>query len=156
MKLKLDYKKKILSLTSDEELKEVLKSLVDLFEYSIEDIKSLNELTAKEKGLLSEKVLDNVVELKEFSYYYDEKVTVWIRNHFTIEAGSQEGADAIAIESIVEPWGIEIDYSEILYEKETTLTPEDNDGFSTIKLFSEGLGKEDRLLCQNGLDDVNA
>lgn len=94
--------------------------------------------------------------MEDFYYYFDEKVVTWRRNSFTIQAESQEQADALAIESIVEPWGIEIDDSEILYETESTLTPEDNDGFSTIILFSEGLGKEDRLLCQNGLDNVNA
>ncbi len=83
MKLKPDYKKRILDLTSNEELKEVLKVLIDHFEYSIEDIKSLSELTAKETALLPEKILHNVIELKKFYYYYDEKVTVWKRNYFT-------------------------------------------------------------------------
>jgi hypothetical protein len=148
MKLKPDYKKRILSLTSDGELKEVLKSLVDHFEYSIEDIESLSELTAKEKGLLSEKVLNNVVELKEFDYYYDEKVTVWIRNHFTIEARSQEDADAIAIENMIEPWGIEVNEADYLYETDEGLSPENNGGKSTIELYSKR--DDDNPLYENG------
>lgn len=146
MRLKPDYKEKILNLTSDEKLKEVLKSLVDHFEYSIEDIKSLSELTGKEKVLLSE-ILNNVVELKKFSYYYDKKVTVWVRNHFSIEAESQEEADEMAIEYMIEPWEIEIDETDYLYETEEGINPENNDGNSTIELYS----KEDHSrLYENG------
>ncbi len=148
MKLKPDYKKRILDLTSNEELKEVLKVLIDHFEYSIEDIKSLSELTAKETALLPEKILHNVIELKKFYYYYDEKVTVWKRNYFTIEAESQEKADAMAIENIIEPWGIEVAEGDYLYETEEGISPENNEGNSTIELYS----KEDRhnLLYENG------
>lgn len=147
MRLKPDYKKRILSLISDEELKEVLKSLVDHFEYSIEDIESLSELTGKEKELLSEKVLNNVVGLKKFFYYYDEKVTIWRRNHFSIEAESQEEADAMAIEYMIEPRGIEVDEGDYLYETEEGISPENNEGNSTIELYS----KEDHSrLYENG------
>lgn len=149
MRLKSDYKKKILSLTSDEELKEVLKSLVDHFEYSIEDIESLNELTAKEKGLLSEKILNNIIKLKEFYYYYYEKVTTWKKNHFTIEAESQEKADAMAIEEMIEPWEIEVDETEYLFDVEESLGPENNNGYSTIGLYSKA--DETNPLYENGI-----
>ena len=84
----------------------------------------------------------------EFYYYYDEKVTVWIRNHFTIEAESQEEADAMAIEDMIEPWEIEVDEANYLYETDEGLSPENNDGKSTIELYS----KEDELnpLYKNG------
>lgn len=148
MKLKPDYKKRILSLTSDEELKETLKTLINHFEYSIEDIKSFSELTAKEKELLTEKILNNIIESKEFYYYYDEKVTIWRRNHFTIEAESQEEADAMAIENMIEPWEIEIDKAEYLSDTDESLSPENNDGNSTIELYSREDGHN--LLYEDG------
>lgn len=84
----------------------------------------------------------------EFYYYYDEKVTVWRRNHFTIEAESREEADAMAIEDMIEPWEIEIDEGDYLFETEEGISPENNDGKSTIELFSE---EDDRNpLYENG------
>ena len=84
----------------------------------------------------------------EFYYYYDEKVTVWIRNHFTIEARSQEDADAIAIENMIEPWGIEVNEADYLYETDEGLSPENNGGKSTIELYSKR--DDDNPLYENG------
>ena len=84
----------------------------------------------------------------KFYYYYDEKVTVWRRNHFTIEAESQEEADAMAIENVIEPWGIEVDEGDYLYETEEGISPENNEGNSTIELYSREDGHN--LLYENG------
>ncbi len=84
----------------------------------------------------------------EFYYYYDEKVTVWRRNHFTIEAESQEKANAMAIENVIEPWGIKIDEGDYLYETEEGISPENNEGNSTIELYSKEDGHN--LLYENG------
>lgn len=72
-----------------------------------------------------------------FYYYYDEKVTTWRRNYFSIEAESQEEANAMAIEDMIEPWEIEIDEAEYLFDAEESLSPENNNGNSTIELYSE-------------------
>ena len=84
----------------------------------------------------------------EFYYYYDEKVTVWRRNHFSIEAESQKEANALAIEDMIEPWGIEVDEADYIFETEEGISPENNDGQSTIELYS----KEDEYnpLYENG------
>ena len=84
----------------------------------------------------------------EFYYYYDEKVTVWRRNHFTIEAESQEKADAMAIEDMIEPWEIEVDEGEYIFETEEGISPENNAGKSTIELYSKE--DEDNPLYENG------
>lgn len=84
----------------------------------------------------------------KFYYYYDEKVTVWRRNHFTIEAESQEEANAKAIEDMIEPWDIEIDDEEYLFDIEEGLSPENNNGYSTIELYSKK--DEHNPLYENG------
>ena len=84
----------------------------------------------------------------KFYYYYDEKVTVWKRNHFSIEAESQEEANAMAIENMIEPWEIEIDETEYLFDTDEELSPENNDGRSTIELYSKANGFEP--LYENG------
>ena len=85
----------------------------------------------------------------EFHYYYDEKVAVWRRNHFTIEAESQKEANAMAVEDMIEPWDIEIDDAEYLFDIQEGLSPENNNGYSTIELYS----KEDEYnpLYENGI-----
>lgn len=84
----------------------------------------------------------------KFYYYYDEKVTVWKRNHFSIEAENQEEANAIAIENMIEPWEIEIDETEYLFDTDGELSPENNDGRSTIELYSKA--NEFEPLYENG------
>lgn len=84
----------------------------------------------------------------EFYYYYDEKVTVWRRSHFAIEAESQEEADAMAVEDMIEPWGIELYDSDYILETEEGISPENNAGKSTIELYSEK--DEDNPLYENG------
>ena len=84
----------------------------------------------------------------KFYYYYDEKVTTWRRNHFSIEAESQEEADAMAIEDMIDPWEIEIDEAEYLFDVEEGLSPENNNGNSTIELYSKA--NENTPLYENG------
>ena len=40
--------------------------------------------------------------METFSYYFDEKVTVWNRNHFTVDAENKEEADQMAKDYILE------------------------------------------------------
>ena len=86
--------------------------------------------------------------METFSYYFDEKVTVWNRNHFTVDAETKEEADKIAKDYILEKdidWDIDIDFSEYLYDTEEKITPEENRGFRTLELYTD----EDELLYVN-------
>ena len=86
--------------------------------------------------------------METFSYYFDEKVTVWNRNHFTVDAETKEEADKIAKDYILEKdidWDIDIDFSEYLYDTEENITPEENRGFRTLELYTD----DDELLYVN-------
>ena len=86
--------------------------------------------------------------METFSYYFDEKVAVWKRNHFTVDAENEEEADKIAKDYILEKdidWDIDIDFSEYLYDTEENITPEENRGFRTLELYTD----DDELLYVN-------
>lgn len=86
--------------------------------------------------------------METFSYYFDEKVTVWNRNHFTVDAETKEEADRIAKDYILEKdidWDIDIDFSGYLYDTVESMTPEENGGSSTLELFTD----ENELLYVN-------
>ena len=87
--------------------------------------------------------------MKKFSYYIDEKVSLWRRSYFSVEADSAEEADQIARESIGEKevnLEFDIDDSEYLYDTEENITPEENGGLSTLELFSD----DETLIYSNG------
>lgn len=77
--------------------------------------------------------------MKEFEFYQDIKVTVWERQRFSVEAESYEQALEIAKE--YQHKDVSCDYpigdSEMLFETEEFLTPEENGGFSTIELYND-------------------
>ena len=72
---------------------------------------------------------------KEFEFTLDEKMTIWNRKEFTIEADTIEEARQKAIELVDN--GEEIDFysSEYLYETENPLEVSKNDGHATIVLM---------------------
>lgn len=73
-------------------------------------------------------------------FYIDEKVTTWRRTWYTVTEDEN-------IVSVVESESLpDIDHSEIIYETEEAMTPEQNSGFSTVEVFSE----EGVLLWSNG------
>lgn len=75
----------------------------------------------------------------EHSYYIDEKVTIWRRTYYSFN-GTEEETQKMLIES-VEGRGHFLDTnmidSEVLYETEELMTPEDNDGQPTMEVFNE-------------------
>lgn len=86
--------------------------------------------------------------METFSYYFDEKVAIWNRNHFTVDAESKEEADQIAKDYILEKdidWDIDITFSEYLYDTSSNLSVEENGGEPTLELYTD----EDELLYVN-------
>jgi hypothetical protein len=84
---------------------------------------------------------------QEFDFYMDEKVVVWNRQKFSIEAENLDEAKA-KVRSMIEeaedfdPWD-----SEILYESMDALPVDKNEGNSTIIIFSENASQ---VVYENG------
>lgn len=72
------------------------------------------------------------------SYYIDEKVTIWRRTYYNVE-GTEEEIKNKLIDQFESkyPTDIEIFDSEILYETEESITPEENNGMPTIEIFND-------------------
>lgn len=78
--------------------------------------------------------------METFSYYFDEKVTMWNRSHFTVDAENKEEADQMAKDYILEKdidWEIDITFSEYLYDTSSNLPVEVNGGSPTLELFTD-------------------
>jgi hypothetical protein len=85
---------------------------------------------------------------EEHMNYIDIKVTVWNRIHFTDDADMQKLVDLIqqiGIDSIYED---ESGFSELetLYDTESSVTPEQNDGEATIEVY-----EKDRYIWNNAI-----
>jgi hypothetical protein len=84
---------------------------------------------------------------QEFDFYMDEKVVVWNRQKFSVEAENLDEAKA-KVRSMIEeaedfdPWD-----SEILYESMDALPVDKNEGNSTIIIFSENASQ---VVYENG------
>ena len=72
---------------------------------------------------------------QEYNFILDEKMTIWNRKEFTIEANTMDEARQKAIELVDN--GDEIDFysSEYIYETENPLELSKNDGHATIVLM---------------------
>ena len=77
--------------------------------------------------------------MTKYSYYIDEKVMIWRREHITIEADSKEEADIIA--SLKTDDGSYIDNSndfEMIYDTEEGVSYKDNNNHTTLELYNDG------------------
>ena len=78
-----------------------------------------------------------------FNFYQDQKSTVWDRHYFSVEASTyEEAVERVCLlkdEPIIENEGSGITFNscETLYDTTTLLSPEDNDGCSTLEIFYE-------------------
>lgn len=91
--------------------------------------------------------------MQKFNYYQDQKVTIWDRVKFTVEAETMEEADSI-VKSFVdfrvgidERTGVEALGSESLFDTEELIEVDENDGFSTIENYNDDSGE---ILSANG------
>lgn len=76
-------------------------------------------------------------------FYVDEKVTIWRRTWYSTE---NEMTTEQIVESVKdENNNTEVEYSELIYETEMMMTPQENDGQSTIEIFSE----DNKILWSN-------
>lgn len=70
------------------------------------------------------------------TYIVDEKVTVWRRTWYTTELSKEDFIKAVEREEV------ECDTSEIIYETEDRMTPEENDGQETFEVFEGNLSNK--------------
>ncbi len=87
---------------------------------------------------------------QEFDFYIDERVMIWNRLKFSVQAESLEEAKEKAIFLATnQREDIDFDCSELLYDTLTEMEVRDNDGNSTIELYCE---KDTDLIYENGQD----
>ena len=72
--------------------------------------------------------------------FVDEKVTTWRRNHVVVDAEDEKDAANQILEG-----NEELLDSEILYEFEEAMTPEDNNGFHTLEIRND----KDEMIYSN-------
>jgi hypothetical protein len=84
---------------------------------------------------------------QEFDFYIDERVMIWNRLKFSVEAETLEEAKEKAVFMVTNDRE-EIDFYdfELLQDTLTEIEPEDNDGNSTIELYCE---KDTDLIYEN-------
>jgi len=84
---------------------------------------------------------------QEFDFYIDEKVTIWNRFKFSVEAETlDEAKEKAKFMTMNEREDIDFDDSLFLYDTMETIEPEENDGNSTLELFCK---EDDELLYEN-------
>ena len=85
--------------------------------------------------------------MEKFRFKQDVKVTVWVRQSFTIEADNKEDALKKAERFKTEDVTGEIDDVDLrtLWDTQELMSPKDNDGMCTIELYDE----HDNLIGQN-------
>ena len=77
--------------------------------------------------------------MKTFNFYEDEKVTIWNRTYFKVEAETQEEANEKVLEAIKngDVSGFKYTISEYIYDTVEELSVEENLGNSTIEIYNE-------------------
>ena len=85
--------------------------------------------------------------MEKFRFKQDVKVTVWVRQSFTIEAESKEDALKRAERFKTEDVADEIDDVDLrtLWDTQELMWPEENGGMCTIELYDE----HNNLIGQN-------
>ena len=85
--------------------------------------------------------------MKTFNFYKDEKVTIWNREHFTVEAETQEEANQKVLEAIKN--GDISDFkhttSKYMYDTVEELSVDENSGNPTIEIYNTN----DKLIYHN-------
>lgn len=99
--------------------------------------------------------------MNKFDFYQDVKVTVWQRQHFSIEAETAEEARELAKQytdkDISTCDEVEADEIEWLYDTEEHITPEENGGCATIEVYEREGKYEGTLIADNAVSkDLSA
>ena len=87
---------------------------------------------------------------QEFDFYIEERLMIWNRLKFSVEAETLEEAKEKAVFMVTNDRE-EIDFYdfELLHDTLTEMELEDNDGNSTLELYCE---KDTDLIYENGED----
>lgn len=92
---------------------------------------------------------------KGFKFYQDVLVSVWQRQHFTIEAESKEEAEEMAKQYGNEDvsYDYAVDDSEYLFETADMIHPANNGGNQTIEVFECLSAYPGRLIADNHIEN---
>ena len=85
--------------------------------------------------------------MKTFNFYKDEKVTIWNREHFTVEAETQEEANIKVLEAIKNGDISDFQHttSKYMYDTVEELSVDENYGNPTIEIYNTN----DKLIYHN-------
>lgn len=98
------------------------------------------------------------MEKSMFKFYQDQKVVIWRRDWFAIEADTKEdaikrvrelGLDKTDVYNVLEDdmYTLDTDY---LYDTEELISVEENDGQPTIEVYyADSVCTKDELICGN-------
>lgn len=86
-----------------------------------------------------------------YDFYLDRKQTCWEREHFHVEADTEELAKIEAVKQYDGEIFIDPDFYTTLDDTAENMRVQENGGFSTIELY-DGSGK---LIIENGLNLSN-
>jgi hypothetical protein len=89
---------------------------------------------------------------QEFDFYIDEKVMIWNRLKFSVEAETLEEAKDMAKFMIInDREDIDFDDTILLYDTMEVIEPEENNGNSTLELYCQenNDNNEDELIYEN-------
>jgi len=86
---------------------------------------------------------------QEFNFILDEKVTIWSRKKFSIEAETREEAEILAKQMVIED-SDEIDFydQDFVYESEELMDITQNKGYPTIVLM-QNEEKNSKIIYEN-------
>jgi hypothetical protein len=89
---------------------------------------------------------------QEFDFYIDEKITIWNRFKFSVEAENlDEAKEKAKFMTMNEREDIDFDDSLLLHDTMEVIEPEENDGNSTLELFCK---EDDELLYENSDKEI--
>jgi len=89
---------------------------------------------------------------QEFDFYIDEKITIWNRLKFSVEAETlEEAKDMAKFMTINDREDIDFDDTILLYDTMEVIEPEENNGNSTLELYCQenNDNNEDELIYEN-------
>jgi hypothetical protein len=89
---------------------------------------------------------------QEFDFYIDEKITIWNRLKFSVEAETlEEAKDMAKFMTTNDREDIDFDDTILLYDTMEVIEPEENNGNSTLELYCQenNDNNEDELIYEN-------
>ena len=94
---------------------------------------------------------------QEFDFYIDEKITIWNRLKFSVEAETlEEAKDMAKFMTINDREDIDFDDTLFLYDTMELIEPEENNGNSTLELYCQenNDNNEDELIYENNEAEI--